>query len=231
MSSWKYKPVFLLFLILGTHSQALAMWPRRSINTVSIKRLVTHFLPQANELPFRFYSQTGKSCSLYHSSPVHIYRTKTTAAAQKSFSTQNKGVPKMRVNHLIIGTGDVEASTKFYNELFGFETESSFIDTGTKREGRVLTLKDHDQTCLQVLLVPFTLERLPNPQHLAFEVDAAHFDSTYKNALSLGLKVRSKPPLDSLEEGIGELDSGGHQYKNFYILDPAGVNLEIMTKL
>jgi catechol 2,3-dioxygenase-like lactoylglutathione lyase family enzyme len=131
----------------------------------------------------------------------------------------------MIINHLIVGARDAETSADFYCTVLGFERETTFIDTGTGAQGIVLKRSDGPQ----VLIVPFAITRLPNPQHIAFEVDANTFESIYRLCKERSLRTRSAPPLNWAEEGIGFLDSGGKQYRNFYVVDPANVNVEIMT--
>jgi len=131
----------------------------------------------------------------------------------------------MLINHLIVGAGDAEKSADFYCTVLGFERETTFIDTGTGAQGIVLNRPNGPQ----VLIVPFTTTRLPNPQHIAFEVDSSTFESIYRLCKERGLRTRSAPPLNWAEDGIGFLDSRGKQYRIFYVVDPANVNVEIMT--
>ena len=97
----------------------------------------------------------------------------------------------MRINHLIIGADHLKKSTDFYTEVLSFKHHNTFIDTGTKKEGNVLTRGPADNE-LEVLLVPFNDERLPSPQHIAFEVSSPDFDSIFKTALDKVLSLRPK---------------------------------------
>ena len=136
-----------------------------------------------------------------------------------------------RINHLILGTTDVDKSQDFYIGLLGFHLLDSFIDTGTGNEGRILRYTDPEvSACLELLLVPFTPERLPSPQHIAFEVDPARFEAIYQRAKQLGMKVRAQPPLNSPEERPGLAKTIGFDYRNFYVLDPMRINVEVMTR-
>lgn len=136
-----------------------------------------------------------------------------------------------RINHLILGTTDVDKSQDFYVGLLGFQLLDSFIDTGTGNEGRILRYTDPEvSACLELLLVPFTPERLPSPQHIAFEVDQAQFEAIYQRAKQLGMKVRAQPPLNSPEERPGLAKTIGFDYRNFYVLDPMRINVEVMTR-
>ncbi len=135
------------------------------------------------------------------------------------------------MNHLIIGPSNLDASCVFYTKFFDFETLGSFIDTGTGREGRILRSPDLLNGALELSLVPFLEHRLPSPQHIAFEVSSSRFDQHFKTATALGLKIRAKPPLNSQELGIGLLDAFGMRYENFYVLDPSGINVEVMRRI
>lgn len=133
----------------------------------------------------------------------------------------------MRINHLIIGCDSIETARDFYVELLGFSFHDRFVDTGTGKEGFVLVLGKSEE--VEVLLVPFGKERLPSPQHLAFETDETTFGSILNKALGKKLDVRALPPLDSKLKGVGTVAVRGKQYKRFYLLDPSRVNIEIMT--
>ncbi len=138
----------------------------------------------------------------------------------------------LRINHLILGTTDVAKSQEFYVSLLGFQVLGSFIDTGTGNEGSVLRYSDPASSeYLEVLLVPFTPERLPSPQHIAFEVGPERFESLYQRARQLGMKVRPNPPLDSAEGPPGVLEVVGYRFRNFYVLDPMRINIEVMTRV
>ncbi len=132
----------------------------------------------------------------------------------------------MRINHLIIGCEDIEKSKTFYIETLGLSYFDSFIDTGTKNQGHILLKPGPEE--FELLLVPFNDERLPSPQHLAFEVDEATFGTILNNAESQKLNVRAMPPLDCKIKGVGTTEVRGKKYERFYILDPNRVNIEIM---
>ena len=136
----------------------------------------------------------------------------------------------MRINHIIIGCQDVVLSASFYSVVFGFEVGESFVDTGTGKRGRILHRLESGND-LDILLVPFDEKRLPNPQHVAFEVeDLKQFQSLFTAAEKAGYKIRAKPPLNTEELGVGRLDIHGGTYRNFYVLDPSGVNIEVMCR-
>jgi catechol 2,3-dioxygenase-like lactoylglutathione lyase family enzyme len=133
----------------------------------------------------------------------------------------------MRINHLIIGCEDVKKSQAFYMNVLGFEYVSSFVDTGTKKEGLVLLDKSSGEE-VEILLVPFNDERLPSPQHIAFEIDSKKFDSIFNVATDMKLDIRSMPPLDCKIKGIGRTEVRGRNFERFYLLDPSRVNIEFM---
>lgn len=133
----------------------------------------------------------------------------------------------MRINHLIVGCEDVKKSQDFYTRILGFDLVSSFMDTGTKKEGLVL-LDTSSGSDVEILLVPFNGERLPSPQHLAFEIDSKKFDSIFNTANEMKLDIRSLPPLDCKTKGIGTTEVRGKNYERFYLLDPSRVNIEFM---
>ena len=134
----------------------------------------------------------------------------------------------MKIDHLIIGCKDIEESKRFYEEILDFIPIGDFVDTGTGNKG--LILKNADPVYeLKILLVPFSSERLPNPQHIAFDIEEKKFKNIYIKANSIGLKIRSKPALNCIEFGVEEVKSGNEIYKIFYLLDPSGVNLEFIT--
>ncbi len=137
----------------------------------------------------------------------------------------------MRVNHLIIGCRDVFESASFYKDLFGFSQAGEFTDTGTGMVGLILHRRDSDADDLDLMLVPFKHERLPNPQHVALETDEQTFNRSFETATSKGLKIRAEPSLKSEVYGIGRLDIHDRSYRIFYVLDPGGVNVELMTKV
>ncbi len=129
----------------------------------------------------------------------------------------------MVINHLIVGSGDVDASTNFYCELLGFRKTSD--DPGAAG-GQVL---EHDRS--ELLIIPFPAEKMPNPAHFAFEVDDLdRFNDLLAHAEKMGLSPRSMPPRNS-PLGPSEFLRGQNKYRIFYVFDPSGVNLEIMVKI
>jgi len=132
----------------------------------------------------------------------------------------------MKINHLIVGCENLNVSKNFYSEILGFFHIDTFIDTGTKKEGYVLVRTEPYE--LEILLVPFSDERLPSPQHIAFEVDNDVFNTILDIANNKNLDVRAMPPLDCKIKGVGTVEVRGKQYERFYLLDPSRINIEIM---
>ncbi len=128
------------------------------------------------------------------------------------------------VNHLIIGARDLKKSVEFYTEIFGYRKDSSFLDTGTGREGTALVRAGSPA----LLLVPFLPERLPNPQHLALEVDEIFFEEVLRKCTEQAVATRSLPALTAPTGGPARHEELGRRYKHFYFCDPAGVNIEVM---
>jgi catechol 2,3-dioxygenase-like lactoylglutathione lyase family enzyme len=137
----------------------------------------------------------------------------------------------MRINHLIIGVGDMKQALDFYENLLGFKSVNTFVDTGTGVEGQVLTYTEDQKELQEILLVPFKAERLPNPQHVSFEVHPKIFDEIYNKAKAREMDVRAEPPLNSPSKGIGGCNERGQRYARFYVLDPGRVNVEIMKRM
>ncbi|MGE4107323.1 MAG: VOC family protein [Bacteriovoracia bacterium] len=132
----------------------------------------------------------------------------------------------LRINHIILGTLDIESTAKFYSTLFGYKQVSPFVDIGTGNTGVVLSHEDGPE----LLLVPFSKERLPNPQHIAFEVDEEFFGEILANCASHKIQIRSLPNLDASPGEPVRHEELGKSFKHFYFCDPNRVNLEIMTR-
>lgn len=131
---------------------------------------------------------------------------------------------KISINHLIVGAEDLKDSVAFYSDVFGYRLESSFVDTGTGSEGAVL-VSEQSPT---LLIVPFSKERLPSPQHIALEVDALSFRGIFANCERFKVATRSLPVLSAPTGGPVTHEELGRRYEHFYFCDPSGVNLEVM---
>lgn len=126
----------------------------------------------------------------------------------------------MKINHLIVGSSDVEKSTAFYCGLLGFEKVSD--DPGGDG-GQGLHGSESD-----LLILPFKTN-LPNPAHFAFEVsDTNRFEKILARAEEMGLEPRSEPARNS-KRGPGKFNRAGRTFLNFYISDPSGSNVELMV--
>ena len=126
----------------------------------------------------------------------------------------------MKINHLIVGSSDVEKSTAFYCDLFEFKKVSD--DPGAKG-GQVLHGTESD-----LLILPFT-NHLPNPAHFAFEVeDIDKFKKIFAHAEQMGLEPRTESARDS-KRGFGEFKRAGRTFLNFYVSDPSGSIVELMV--
>ena len=130
---------------------------------------------------------------------------------------------KIFVNHLMIGSAKPEVTVKFYEELLGFKRTDD--DPGAIG-GAVLT-----NNGVELLIIPFQNERLPNPAHFAFEVDSkTKFDSILEKAIGMNIIPRTWPQKDS-KPGTSIFKRGSYTYELFYVFDPSGVNLEVMVKV
>lgn len=134
----------------------------------------------------------------------------------------------MKIDHIILGCKDIQTSKKFYEEILDFIPVDEFIDTGTGNKGLILKSTNHIFK-LKILLVSFANERLPSPQHIAFEITENDFKKIYAKANSIGLVIRSEPSLKSTELGVGKMKFENKMFKIFYLIDPSGINLEFMT--
>jgi catechol 2,3-dioxygenase-like lactoylglutathione lyase family enzyme len=132
----------------------------------------------------------------------------------------------MRINHLIIGARDAEISADFYCTILDYHRSGDFVDTGTKRTGIVLTHAEGPE----LLIVPFAVERLPSPQHLAMEVPQILADRIAAACNTTGIKLRSQAALDSPNQGSTVIEQSGVRYTHFYFCDPSGLNIEIMVR-
>lgn len=58
--------------------------------------------------------------------------------------------------------------------------------------------------------------------------DLSQFEQILDRAKKMGLEPRSEPPLNS-RPGAGRFERAGKTFLNFYVLDPAGSNVELMV--
>lgn len=115
----------------------------------------------------------------------------------------------------------MEKSAEFYCSLLGFE---KVADDPGKKGGQVLFATE-----CEILLLPFAKDSLPNPVHFAFEVSSVlEFFGLLSKAEEFGLAPRSEPARDS-RRGAGEFSRTGRTFRNFYVSDPAGSNVEVLV--
>ena len=119
----------------------------------------------------------------------------------------------IELNHTIVPAHDKKASARFYADLFGFEYEGSFGHFEPVRiNSQALTLDFDNRDNFQ-------------PQHYAFKVSEAEFDTIFGRVKDLGLTFGSEPR--SLENGeINHWNDG----RGVYFRDPNGHVLELLTK-
>ncbi|MCB0351058.1 MAG: VOC family protein [Bdellovibrionales bacterium] len=130
----------------------------------------------------------------------------------------------MKINHLIVGTTNVEVTADFYCELLQFVKTNE--DPGAPN-GMVLKSSIANENT-HLLLIPFKKELLPNPLHVAFEChDEAEFKRAYSQALKMNLQPRSAANRSSTP-GYGEFTRSNRTFKQFYVADPNDVNVEVM---
>ena len=126
----------------------------------------------------------------------------------------------MKIHHIAISVRDLEKSSNFYKNIFGFEGEKEFKrkDLGAK----VIFLKLND-IHLELWQFDKQIENKDNfsnlsilgIKHIAFEVD--NIEEKYKELKSKGFKI-SEPKLGA---------SGG---RYCFLKDPDGLPIELYEK-
>lgn len=112
------------------------------------------------------------------------------------------------INHLSIGTNDMEASLAFYRQLFGMERVPTY-NFGFRTEYL---------RCGELQVHIFELEDvIPRFQHFALDVDDFH--AVYEAA-----KARGALDGETFRNAINELPDGSVQ---MYLRDPAGNVVEV----
>ncbi len=112
------------------------------------------------------------------------------------------------INHVSISAPDLEASVRFYTEVFGMER----VPAPTFPGQRVAWLRLGDQQ-----LHLFAREGAPEYHHFGFDVD--DFEAAYLKVRELEINV-----YPNVVEGVFELPGGEAQ---MYLRDPAGNLVEI----
>lgn len=119
----------------------------------------------------------------------------------------------IELNHTIVPAHDSKTSAEFYVDLFGFEYNGPFGHfEPVSIPGQALTL-DFD-----------THEKFA-PQHYAFKVSEAEFDTIFGKVQDLGLTYGSEPWTP--EDGKINHWNGG---RGVYFRDPNGHLLELLTR-
>lgn len=136
----------------------------------------------------------------------------------------------MKIDHLIIGAKDLADSVQFYMHV-GFEKVGDFADSNSKKKGATLHFKKPEEDILEILILPFESARLPNPQHVAFETTQKSFNEILQKLKKMGIPIRAEASQSPQKEEIGTATTFKGIYKHFYVLDPAGVNIEFLTKI
>ncbi|MDF0597608.1 VOC family protein [Psychromarinibacter halotolerans] len=124
----------------------------------------------------------------------------------------------IRFNHLAVSTTDIEASVKFYMEVFGLEKLPTY-NFGIPCQ----YLRMGEKQQLHIFQVPN--ENVPVRQHFAVDVD--DFTAVYKKAKEAGYL-----DFEAFDNCMYELPDGGVQ---MYLRDPGGNLVEVdcpdVTKL
>ena len=117
-------------------------------------------------------------------------------------------MPAISINHVSIGARDIEASVRFYEEVFGPERIPTYN----------FGFKTQYLRCGQLQVHVFELEdTVPRYQHFALTVD--DFDAAYSAA-----KERNALDHKTFFNAIYELPDGAVQ---MYLRDPAGNLVEV----
>jgi catechol 2,3-dioxygenase-like lactoylglutathione lyase family enzyme len=138
----------------------------------------------------------------------------------------------LRVHHLTVGAKDLAQSEVFYREVFGFRLVDAFLDSQTKREGLVMVVyNEQDEECAELRFVPLPDSRLPSPPQLTLEVSSSVFERALAAARKYALPVRPFPALDAPASGTGHCEIREQHFEQFFLLDPSGVNIQVLRRL
>ena len=116
------------------------------------------------------------------------------------------------LNHTIVPVRDQARSAEFYTRIFGFRNEPPLGSFTVLRVNDSLTLDLAEQEVFE-------------SHHYAFQVNDAEFDAILDRVRQAGLAYSADPFHDE----IGQLNTrrGG---RGFYVCDPDGHNLELLTR-
>jgi catechol 2,3-dioxygenase-like lactoylglutathione lyase family enzyme len=133
----------------------------------------------------------------------------------------------MRLNHIFIPSVNLEKSIHFYSNFLGFDNVGSFpVD---KISDGVILNRSEPEGDLSFQILPLPGNSLPYSHHIAIEVNINELETLFKKAILSGLKPHSEVNLDS-PEMMGSINMNGNLYRNFYVLDPSRVNIEILAR-
>lgn len=118
-----------------------------------------------------------------------------------------------RFNHTIIAAKDSAASARFYQDVLDAEPAASW--------GPFTNVTLADGVLLQFAAPPFDFP----PQHYAFLVD----DDLFDRALALLVERGTTYWADPQRTRDGETNNE-HGGRGFYVLDPAGHGIELITR-
>ena len=131
----------------------------------------------------------------------------------------------LRVNHLVIGASDVDQSSDFYTQIFGFKDLGENLHAmGARTLVRYST--DGEET-LEVVIRPFDEWRLPNPTHFSLKVDDTTFEQILAAAYAQQLHVYAERDPASTSTGYKEFESCGSVFRRFFIDDPSSSRIEV----
>jgi catechol 2,3-dioxygenase-like lactoylglutathione lyase family enzyme len=119
----------------------------------------------------------------------------------------------IELNHLIVPARDREQSARFYERILGFPYEGPMGPFVAVRVPAQSITLDFD-----------TWEQI-EPQHYAFKVSEAEFDSIFGRIISEGIVYGSGPATP--EDMSTNQWNGG---RGVYFRDPAGHLLELLTR-
>lgn len=116
------------------------------------------------------------------------------------------------LNHTIVPVRDKTRSAAFYARIFGFRNEPPLGSFAVVRVNDSLTLDLAEREGFE-------------SHHYAFQVSDAEFEAIFDRVRDAGLAFCADP----FHEEVGRLNHrrGG---RGFYVFDPDGHNLEILTR-
>lgn len=117
------------------------------------------------------------------------------------------------LDHTIIAARGREASVAFYVETLGLDQPTFWGPFATLALDAGVTLQFYQQTDRPIV-----------PQHYAFRVDDERFDQILGRIQQLGQDYWADPPQQLLNQ-----INTNHGGRGFYVLDPSGHGLEILT--